>query len=144
HQFIEQNVRTLNQFGINVRVDFDGTKVSLVFQTGSQIGAFPLISPITGKSEIALVVRPRFGWAGLGRVLGISGFKVIPQVLSLPLLPKTECEIPDWILSATILPRLKALLGQLSRRFDIVEDLRSAPHGLVDWANYVTQKLPSM
>jgi hypothetical protein len=53
----------------------------------------------------------------LGRTLGASGFKVIPQILSLPLLPKTEREIPDWVLSVTILPRLKAMLDQLARRF---------------------------
>lgn len=144
HQFIERNAKTLGQFGINSRVDFDGSNVFVVFQSGPQIGAFPLISPITGKPEIALVVRPRFGWTGLGRVLGTSGFKIIPQVLSLPLLPKTECEIPDWILSATILPRLKALLAHLSRRFEVVEDVRSAPRGQVNWANYATQKLPAM
>ena len=139
-----QNAKTLGQFSVNARVDFDGNDVFVVFQSGPHIGAFPLISPVTGKPEITLVVRPRFGWTGLGRVLGTSGFKVIPQVLSLPLLPKTEREIPDWILSATVLPRLKALLAQLSRRFEIIEDVRSAPHGQVNWANYVTEKLPAM
>jgi hypothetical protein len=144
HQFIDQNAKTLGQFSVNARVDFDGNDVFVVFQSGPHIGAFPLVSPVTGKPEITLVVRPRFGWTGLGRVLGTSGFKVIPQVLSLPLLPKTERGIPDWILSATILPRLKALLAQLSRRFEIIEDVRSAPHGQVNWANYVTEKLPAM
>jgi len=144
HQFIEQNAKTLGQFSVNARVDFDGNNVFVVFESGPHIGAFPLISPVTGKPEITLVVRPRFGWIGLGKVLGISGFKVIPQVLSLPLLPKTEREIPDWILSSTVLPRLKALLAQLSRRFEIIENVRSAPHGQVNWANYATEKLSAM
>ena len=144
HQFIEQNAKTFGQFSVNARVDFDGKDVFVVFQSGPHIGAFPLVSPVTGKAEITLVVRPRFGWTGLGRVLGTSGFKVIPQVLSLPLLPKTEREIPDWILSATVLPRLKALLEQLSRRFEIIEDVRGAPLGQVNWANYATEKLPAM
>jgi hypothetical protein len=144
HQFIERNAATLGKFSIDARVEFDGTDVFVAFQSGSQIGAFPLASPITGKLEIALVVRPRFGWTGLGRVLGTSGFKVIPQVLSLPLLPKTEREIPDWILSATILPRLKALLAQLARRFEVIEEVRSAPRGQVNWANYATQRVPAM
>ena len=93
---------------------------------------------------MTLIVRPRFGWSGLGRTLGASGFKVIPQILSLPLLPKTEREIPDWVLSVTILPRLKAMLNQLASRFEIVETVRAAPHGRVDWASYVTEKLPLM
>ena len=92
---------------------------------------------------MTLIVRPRFGWSGLGRTLGASGFKVIPQILSLPLLPKTEREIPDWVLSVTILPRLKAMLDQLARRFEIVETVRMAPHGLVNWGSYVKRETPS-
>lgn len=144
HHFIQQNGETLAQFGIGAQVDFDGHRVFIVFQAGSQIGAFPLISPISGKAEVTLVVRPRFGWSGLGRSLGVSGFKVVPQILSLPLLPKTEREIPDWVLSATILPRLRAMLDQLARRFEIVETVRAAPHGQVNWESYVSEKLPLM
>lgn len=144
HHFIQQNGQTLAQFGIGARVDFDGHRVSIVFQAGSQIGAFPLISPISGRADVTLIVRPRFGWSGLGRSLGASGFKVVPQILSLPLLPKTEREIPDWVLSATILPRLRAMLDQLARRFELVETVRAAPHGQVKWESYVTQKLPLM
>lgn len=144
HHFIQQNGQTLAQFGIVARVDFDGHRVSIVFQAGSQIGAFPLISPISGKAEVTLIVRPRFGWSGLGRSLGASGFKVVPQILSLPLLPKTEREIPDWVLSATILPRLRAMLDQLARRFEIIETVRAAPHGQVNWESYVTEKLTLM
>lgn len=144
HHFIQQNAQTLVRFGIEARVDFDGHRVFVVFHSGSKIGAFPLISPISGRAEVTLIVRPRFGWSGLGRSLGTSGFKIIPQILSLPLLPKTEREIPDWVLSSTILPRLKAMLSQLSRRFEIVEDIRTAPRGRVDWGRYATEKLPSM
>src|SRR4029077_1091799 len=124
HQFIERNANTFGQFSIEARVDFDGRRGFVVFRSGAQIGAFPLVSPISGRAEVTLIVRPRFGWVGLGRALGTSGFKIIPQVLSLPLLPKTEREIPDWVLSATILPRLKALLAQLLRRFEMVEDIQ--------------------
>ncbi|MGB7794333.1 MAG: hypothetical protein WBL39_24320 [Terrimicrobiaceae bacterium] len=144
HQFIERNAKTFAQFSIEARVDFDGSRVFVVFRSGAQIGAFPLVSPISGRAEVTLIVRPRFGWVGLGRALGTSGFKIIPQVLSLPLLPKTEREIPDWVLSATILPRLKALLTQLLRRFEMVEDIQRAPRGQVNWSSYVTEKLPAM
>jgi hypothetical protein len=144
HHFIDQNSQTLEQFGIEARVDFDGQRVFIVFMSGSKIGAFPLTSPISGRAEVTLIVRPRFGWVGLGKALGTAGFKIIPQILTLPLLPKTEREIPDWVISATILPRLKAMIAQLSRRFEIVENIRKAPRGRVDWGRYVTEKLPRM
>lgn len=144
HLFIERNGKVLGQFKIEPRVDFDGNRVYLVFQTGPAIGAFPLVSPLSGKSEVSLIVRPRFGWAGVGASLGNSGFKVIPEILPLGLLPKTEREIPPWVLSAAILPRLKAMIERLSRRFEMVDDVRSAPCGTVDWAAYATEKLPAM
>lgn len=144
HLFIDRNGKALEQFKIDARVDFDGDRVYLVFQTGAAIGAFPLFSPLSGKSEVSLIVRPRFGWAGLGASLGKSGFKVIPEILPLGLLPKTEREIPPWVLSAAVLPRLKAMIERLSRRFEMVDDLRSAPCGTVDWAAYATEKLPGM
>lgn len=98
HLFIDRNGRALEQFRIEARVDYDGNRVFLVFQSGSAIGAFPLVSPLSGKAEVSLIVRPRFGWAGLGASLGRSGFKVIPQILPLGLLPKTEREIPSWVM----------------------------------------------
>jgi hypothetical protein len=36
------------------------------------------------------------------------------------------------------------MLDQLARRFEIVESVRTAPHGRVDWGSYVTKQLPSM
>ena len=144
HLFIDRNGKALGEFKVEARVDFDGKRVYLVFQSGAAIGAFPLVSPLSGRSEVSLIVRPRFGWAGLGASLGRSGFKVIPRILPLGLLPKTEREIPGWVLSAAVLPRLKAMIDRLSRRFEMVDDVRSAPCGTVDWATYATEKLPAM
>jgi hypothetical protein len=108
------------------------------------IGAFPVVSPLSGKAEVSLVVRPRFGWAGLGASLGRSGFKVIPRILPLGLLPKTEREIPSWVMSTTVLPRLKAMMRRLSRRFEMVDGEHAAPRGTVDWAVYARERVPAM
>jgi hypothetical protein len=144
HLFIDRNRKTLGQFKIEASVDYDGKDVFVVFESGASIGAFGLISPLSGKPEVSVIVRPRFGWAGLGTSLGISGFKVIPEVLPLGLLPKTEREIPPWVLSATVVPRLRAMIQRLSRRFEMVEEVRSAPCGTVDWTTYASKMLPAM
>lgn len=144
HLFIDRNQKTLGQFKIDACVDFDGNRVYVIFQSGSTIGAFPLVSPLSGKSDVTLIVRPRFGWAGLGVSLGSSGFKIIPQILPLSLLPKTEREIPAWVLSAAVLPRLRAMIQQLSRKFEMVDEVRTAPSGTVDWATYATKMMPAM
>jgi hypothetical protein len=142
--FIERNQKTLGQFKIAARVDFDGKVVFIEFQSGSTVGAFGLISPLSGKADVSVIVRPRFGWRGLGVSLGNSGFKIIPEILPLGLLPRTEREIPSWVLSSAILPRLQAMIQKLSRRFEIVREVRSAPAGNVDWAAYATEMVPNM
>jgi hypothetical protein len=40
-----------------------------------------------------------------------------------------------------VLTRLKALLDRLERRFEIVREARSAPKGIVDWAEYCTREI---
>ncbi len=144
HLFIDRNQKTLGQFKIEARVDFDGNRVYVIFQSGSTIGAFPLVSPLSGKADVSLIVRPRFGWAGLGASLGNSGFKIIPQILPFSLLPKTEREIPSWVLSTAVLPRLRAMIQKLSRKFEMVDEDRCAPSGTVDWTSYATKMMPAM
>ncbi len=144
HLFIDRNSKLLNNCNVSSRVDFDGKRVELVFHSGSKVGAFPLISPLSGKPEVSLIIRPRFGWTGVGSSLSKSGFKVIPKILTHGMLPRTEREVPPWVLSSAVLPRLQGMLEKVSRRFEMVETSRSAPLGSVDWATYVTNRLPAM
>jgi N-acetylglucosamine kinase-like BadF-type ATPase len=51
HQFIEQNAKTLGQFSVNARVDFDGNNVFVVFQSGPHIGVFPIAGTGSRKSR---------------------------------------------------------------------------------------------
>jgi hypothetical protein len=144
HLFIERNQKTLGQFKITARVEFDGKRVFIEFLSGPTVGAFGLISPLSGKPDVSVIVRPRFGWPGLGVSLSNSGFKIIPEILPLGLLPKTEREIPSWVLSAAILPRLRAMIQKLSRRFEILHEIRTAPAGNVDWTAYATEMVPKL
>lgn len=138
--FRKANAGVLKDFGVDCDITFSGKRVALKFRTSSTVGAFPMISPSTGKPEIGLIVRPRFGWAGIGSVLGITGWKVVPELLRLPLLPKSERKIPPWVLSLTLLPRIEKLLQRLQRKFDFQEQETHTPKGQVDWTNYATRK----
>ncbi|MGI6307210.1 MAG: AAA family ATPase [Dethiobacteria bacterium] len=75
---------------------------------GGQVGALPT----SGRPDYGLVIKPRFGWQGIGLMLGSMGWKVIPIPLRLPLLPRPDRKIPPWVLSTTILLRLQKLLEQ--------------------------------
>lgn len=141
-QFIARNRATLGQLGTTVEPHYDGSTVSLQFHATTKVGAVPLVSPTSGQIEYGLVVRPRFDWPGIGPMLADMGWRVIPAPLALPLLPRSERKVPPWVLSAIVLFRIEALLNQLTRRFELVEEHRSAPRGTVDWSNYAVRQMP--
>jgi len=99
----------------------------------------PLASPTTARMDFGLVIKPRFEWAGLGLMLSEMGWRITPSPLTMPLLPRSEREIPAWVLSSMVLARVQALLDQLSRRFEVIDEVRPAPRGAVDWTSYATR-----
>jgi McrBC 5-methylcytosine restriction system component len=138
-QFIDRNRGLLANLDVVIEPHFDGTAVELSIRTGTRVGAIPLLSPTTGKPDYGIIIEPRFLWPGLGAMLGVMGWRIVPAPLRLPMLPRSEREIPPWVLSAIVLVRLQALLDRLQRRFEIVEEVRPAPRGCVDWAAYATR-----
>jgi hypothetical protein len=143
NQFIQQNRGILHQLGVVIEIAYDRSTVDFFFRTGTRVGAIPLISPTTGQLDYGLIVQPRFGWQGIGPMLGEMGWRVIPQPLRLPLLPRSDRKIPSWVLSTIVLFRLRALLDRLERRFEFSELDCPAPRGLVRWTEYAVERLPS-
>jgi hypothetical protein len=140
-QFLERNRPRFRALDIEVQPRYDGARVELLVQTGIKVGAIPLLSPTTGKSDYGFVVRPRFKWTGVGEILGATGWRIVPTPLSLPLLPGSERKIPPWVLSTIIVARVEALLKSLERRFELIAEERSAPRGRVDWSEYARRQI---
>lgn len=141
-QFERRNRGLLRDFDVDCRVAFDGDNVDLRFSTGTRVGAVPLLSPTTGKPDYGLVIRPRFGWSGIGSMLSRTGWRVVPKLLRLPELPRSDRKVPAWVLSSVILRRIDAFLDALLRRFEMTEEDRRAPRGQVRWSEYAAQRLP--
>lgn len=139
--FIERNRPILSRVDATVEQQYDGSRVDLVVQTGTNIGAVPLVSPTTGRPDFGLIVKPRFDWPGIGPMLAEMGWRIVPSTLPLPMLPRSDRKIPPWVLSSIILFRLQALLDQLERRFEMTAAVRSAPRGSVDWPSYAVQQM---
>ncbi len=140
-QFLERNRPRFHTLDIEVQPRYDGARVELLVQTGIKVGAIPLLSPTTGRSDYGFVVRPRFAWTGIGEILGATGWRIVPTPLSLPLLPGSERKIPPWVLSTVIIARLEALLKSLERRFELIAEERKAPRGRVDWPEYARRQI---
>jgi hypothetical protein len=140
-QFLERNRVRFCELDLEVEPRYDGTRVEFLVRAGIRIGAIPLLSPTTGKSDYGFVVRPRFAWTGIGEILGATGWRTIPTPLSLPLLPGSERKIPPWVLSTIVIARVEALLKSLVRRFELIAEERSAPRGRVDWSEYARRQV---
>jgi 5-methylcytosine-specific restriction endonuclease McrBC regulatory subunit McrC len=140
-QFLERNRSRFRELDLEVEARYDGARVELLVRAGIKIGAIPLLSPTTGRSDYGMVVRPRFAWTGIGEILGATGWRIVPTPLSLPLLPRSERKIPPWVLSTIIIARVEALLKSLERRFELIEQERQAPRGTVDWSEYARRQI---
>ncbi|MCF8170966.1 MAG: hypothetical protein K9J49_00930 [Candidatus Methylopumilus sp.] len=137
--FLEMNRGILNDFGVRGQLGGLRGNIGLWLETDTHIGALPLLSPSSAKPELGLVVEPRFSWSSAGDMLVGTGFRITPDILPLPrMVPNSDRQIPSWVLSATVLMRIEALIKQSSRRFEINEAVLSAPKGQVNWARYAT------
>ena len=58
-QFIRQNAPLFQLLQVSIQRDYDGRDVLLHIDSGSAIGAVPLVSPLTGRQDFGLVVQPR-------------------------------------------------------------------------------------
>jgi hypothetical protein len=108
---------------------------------GTRVGAVPLLSPVSGRLDFGLVVRPRFDWDEVGQLLHATGMRSLPEVLPFPTLPHSERSVPSWVVASMVLARLEALLRLQTRRFRRRDEELTAPRGTVDWGRYVTEGL---
>lgn len=137
--FLEMNRGILNDFGVRGQLGGQRGNIGLWLETDTRIGALPLLSPSSAKPELGLVVEPRFSWSSAGDMLVGTGFRITPDILPLPrMVPNSDRQIPSWVLSATVLMRIEALIKQSTRRFEMNEAVMSAPKGQVNWARYAT------
>lgn len=142
-QLLRQNRAAFAMFGVDAEIAYGRTGLQLVFRTSTTVGAFPLISPVTGRADYGVVVAPRFDWAGIGRVLSHTGWKTLPDVPRLPTMPHSESGVPPWLISTIVIFRLQALLRVTNRRFEAVNRDRSSPRGHVRWSEYAQRRFPA-
>ncbi|MGB9604813.1 MAG: hypothetical protein ACPL88_02890, partial [Bryobacteraceae bacterium] len=141
-QWADLNRPLLALLEATAEIEFDGAEPMLRLATGARVGAISLLSPLTSRFDLGLVVHPRFPWPGLGPVLAETGWRVVPRPLDLPLLKRSARKVPRWVLAVMVLARLELLLKSLERRFEIAEETRPAPRGRVLWNRYVHRHIP--
>src|SRR5688572_27895126 len=109
--FLRMNETALVQLDVTPEISSSDSGVQLRLVPGERAGAIALRSAQTGHVAAGLVVEPRFGWSGVGRVLTDTGWAASPQFLDGPLVPGSGREVPPWVLAGPVLIRLAELLN---------------------------------
>lgn len=137
--FLRTNEQAFRELGIEPQIDASvaGTVVRLI--PGAQAGAVPLRSGQTGHVTGGVVVRPRFGWSGVGSVLREVGWHAAPTFSDLPLVPGSGREVPPWVLAGPVLARLAELLENVRRGYRPAREVLTQPRGRVVWPEYLSR-----
>lgn len=141
--FLKQNGPRFSSAQITCTPEFTNEDVLLRLTAGNIIGAIPLLSPTTAKSDYGVIVKPRFPWAGIGAMLGQMGWVVVPVPLKLGNFEGSERSIPPWVLSSMLLLRISNFLRRMQFKFELVTEYRNAPRGQVRWNEYASRSVPT-
>jgi hypothetical protein len=136
--FIAANRQSLDAIAVEIALSPGPEQIALALRPAGVVGAVPLYAPHTRRIAGGVIVRPRYGWDGIGPLLELTGWATQPQLLDGPLVPGSAREIPPWVLAGPVLMRLAALVRELRRGFRVREQVRQAPRGQVLWPRYVS------
>lgn len=139
--FVRLNESALKLLGLHVELKSTQKGVSVYVTPGHRAGAIPLRSAQTGHVVAGLLIKPRFGWPGIGRVLTETGWHASPQIHDLPMVPGSGREIPPWVLGGPVLTRIEALLQKERRGYREKEEILGRPRGRILWPQYTAQSL---
>ena len=140
-RFIDSNRRALDALELTASVDTSLSGARLRLLPGARAGAIPLRSPLTGRVVAGCLVRPRFGWAGIGRLLQQTGWRAAPDILEMPVVPGSATEVPPWVMAGPVLFRLAELVRQMKRGYEFVEETRGQPKGTIRWSEYARHSI---
>ncbi len=139
--FISANRPQLTALDVQPELAAQTSEIALRLRPGGVVGAVPLRTPDTRKVAGGVVVRPRFGWEGIGPLLQQVGWVASPRVLEMPLVPGSAREVPPWVLAGPVLQRLASLLREIRKGFHMHEEVRQMPRGQILWQRYVIEQM---
>lgn len=139
--FVRLNQEALASLEARLEVVPSSGGAAVRIAPGGRVGAVPLRSAQTGHVAGGFIVKPRFDWAGMGRVLLETGWAASPEFLSLPLVPGSGREVPPWVLAGPVLARIEALLRSLRRGYREEEAFLRQPRGRILWPRYLNEAL---
>ena len=139
--FLRFNTASFQALDIRTEVTGDTNGMQIKLIPGDRAGSIPLRSGLTGQVTGGLIVKPRFGWSGVGQVLNQTGWHTTPEFLDLPMVPGSAREVPPWVLAGPVLSRLQVLLHSLTPGYKQLEAVVQKPRGRIIWTEYLNHSL---
>ena len=139
--FLRFNEKALRELDVAASLVPGRPEPTIHLVPGGRTGAIPLRSAQSGNPIAGLIVRPRFGWPGVGQVMSETGWAASPSFLELPLVPGSARQIPPWVLAGPVLFRLSALLDSIVPGYTVKEETRASPRGRIVWPRYLNESL---
>lgn len=139
--FLRFNSESFRALDVHPELSSSSSGMVLRLRPGGRAGAVPLRSGLTGQVTGGMIVKPRFGWVGVGQILTETGWHASPDFPDLPLVPGSAREVPPWVLAGPVLMRLEALLHSLSPGYNQAEEILLRPRGRVIWTRYLGDSL---
>lgn len=139
--FLRFNREALKALDVQAEVESTSNGMAVKLVPGERAGATPLRSGLTGQVSGGLIVKPRFGWAGVGQILHETGWQAAPEFLDLPMVPGSAREVPPWVLAGPVLARLESLLHSISPGYREAEEVLLRPRGHIVWTRYLSHSL---
>jgi len=122
-----------------VGVNSQGSIIRL--HPGGRAGAMPLRSAQTQQVVGGIVIKPRFGWGGVGRVLNEIGWNTSLEFAELPMVPGSGREVPPWVIAGPVIFRLAELLSHVRRGYREAHETLTKPRGKIVWKEYLSGPL---
>jgi len=141
--FLARNSQAFKALDLQTNISSVRDGVRLEVKTAHKAGAIPLISAVSGNVAGGVVVAPRFGWPGVGRILATTGWGSGPEFLNLPFVPGSGREVPPWVLAGPVLQRLAELIETLKPGYDERVEVLLRPRGRIIWPSYIRRNLSS-
>ncbi len=139
--FLRANDRALDMLDVRPALTAGEDGVQVRLKPGGRAGAIPLRSPQSERIVGGFVVKPRFGWAGVGNVLHTTGWAAAPKLIEMPLVPGSGREVPPWVIAGSVLRRLRDLLETMRRGYQDAEKVLRRPRGRILWHQYRNKSL---
>ena len=139
--FLRLNEQALASLDLKPSISSSDAGVRLALTPGGRTGAIPLRSAQTGHVTSGMLIEPRFGWSGVGRVLSAVGWHAGPEFIEGPLVPGSGREVPPWVLAGPVLARFADLLKAMRRGYHAKEAVLTKPRGTIRWREYIATSL---